>query len=897
MSTHRLEYLFRPRSVALIGASDRAGSVGQVVMRNLIEGGFAGPVLPVNPKAEAVRGVLAYADVASLPTVPDLAVVCVPPQQVPSVMRALAARDVPAAVVLTAGLGLHRGTDGRTLYDEVLDIARTHHIRLLGPNCVGLLVPPIGLNASFAHRAALPGNIAFVSQSGALCTAVIDWACTQGIGFSHFVSMGDSAEVDFGDVIDYLGSDPDTSAILLYVESIADARKFISASRAASRNKPILAIKAGRSEHGAKAAASHTGALAGADHVYDAALARAGILRVRNFEEIFEAVSTLAHTGKAHRPSGDRLAILTNGGGIGVLAVDALAEQCGRLAELSPATLASLDALLPPTWSHGNPVDIIGDASAERYTKSLDVLMAAPEVDAVLVMHCPVAVVAAEQVAAAVAARVTAAAAGKPVSACWVGAEAVWSARRLLAANGIPGYDTPEQAVRGYMHLVKFRRNQDLLMETPSSRGVAFQPDLDAARAVITRALAAGTEMLDEHDAKAVLTAYGIPVAATRIAAGPDEAARLAAEIGCPVVLKILSDDITHKSDAGGVVLDLASPEAVRAAALAMKEKIATAFPDARLRGFTVQRMIKRAAGHELIVGVGADAVFGPVILFGQGGTAVEVVKDRAVTLPPLNMHLAQEVIGRTRVSRLLAGYRDRPAADVGAVAVTLCRISQLVTDIPEVRELDINPLVADAGGVMALDARIRVAVADKGRRLAIRPYPKELEERATLKDGREVLLRPIRPEDEPAHHAFHARLDIEDIRMRHFGLVKEIPHSQMARLTQLDYDRDMAFFAVRDGDTLGVVRVVCDANGERAEFAVIIRSDHKGLGLGRTLMGKVVAYCRQRGVRLIVGQALRENRRMIEMAQAFGFAVRGLDGGVVEMTLVLDHQRALAAE
>ena len=897
MSTHNLEHMFRPRSVALVGASAREGAIGHVVMRNLIEGGFAGPILPINPKAQAVHGVLAYADVAALPIVPDLAVVGVPPQQVPQVMRDLAARGVPATVVLTAGLGLERNSDGRTLQEEVIAIARDSGMRMIGPNCVGLLVPPIGLNASFAHRKALPGKIAFVSQSGALCTAVIDWACTNGIGFSHFISMGDSADVDFGDVIDYLGTDPDTSAILLYIESIADARKFISAARAASRNKPILAIKAGRSEQGAKAAASHTGALAGADHIYDAALARAGILRVRNFEEIFEAAATLAHSGdRMRKASGDRLAILTNGGGIGVLAVDALAEYGGKLADLTPDTVAKLDAVLPPTWSHGNPADIIGDAPALRYTQSLDILLDAPEVEAVLVMHCPVAVVSASEVAKAVTEHVAANTRKKPVSACWVGAEAVWQARRILGDSDIPSYDTPEKAVRAYMHLVKFRRNQDLLMETPSSIGILFQPDVAAARAIIARSLAAGGGMLDEHDAKAVLAAYGIPVASTRIAATPDEAAALAAEIGCPAVLKILSDDISHKSDAGGVALDLASPEAVRAAALAMNEKISKAFPQAKLRGFTVQRMIKRSDAHELIVGVSNDGVFGPVILFGQGGTAVEVIKDRAVTLPPLNMHLAQEVIGRTRVSHLLAGYRDRPPADINAVAVTLCHISQLVTDIAEVVELDINPLLADANGVMALDARIRVApVPAKGRRLAIRPYPKELEEQLTMADGREVLLRPIRPEDEPAHQAFHARLDLDDIRMRHFGLVKEIPHSQMARLTQLDYDREMAFIAVHDGDTLGVVRVVIDPNGERAEFAIIIRSDLKGLGLGRALFGKVVNYCRHRGVERIVGQTLRENKRMTELALAFGFEVTSAPDGILELVKVLKDEKVPA--
>lgn len=893
MSVKNLKHLFRPQSVAVVGASNRPRSVGALLMRNLLLGGFRGPIMPVNPKYEAVQGVLAYKDVDDLPVVPDLAVVSVPPNAVPTVVEKLAAGGTKAAIVVTAGLHLGIDNDGRTLSSVVLDIAARSEMRLLGPNCLGAIVPSVGLNASFAPRQAHPGRIAFVSQSGALCTAVLDWAGPKGIGFSHFVSLGDGVDIDFGDMLDYLGSDPDTSAILLYIESIRERRNFMSAARAAARNKPVLAIKAGRRSEGARAAQSHTGALAGSDSVYDAAMRRAGMLRVYGIDELFAAVETLA---LAVRPKGERLAILTNGGGIGVMAVDDLIDMGGILADLSQGTIDKLNTVLPPTWSHGNPVDIIGDATGARYADALNILTQAKEIDSILCMHAPVAVTDASEVAASVA-DVARQSTRVNVTTCWVGEEMAGPARAALRAAHIPTFQSPRQAVQAFMHMVQYRRNQTLLMETPPSLPTEFTPSLSISRGVITAAIekAGGQAMLSEPDAKAVLTAYGIPTVETHIAETPEEATLLARKMGGPLALKIISPDITHKSDRGGVRLNLETAEEVEQAAVQMLKRLGQSCPHARIEGFSVQRMERRPGAHELILGVHTDPIFGPVILFGQGGTAVEVIADRAVALPPLNVTLARDLISQTRIFKLLQGYRDQPAADFEAICLSLIQVAQLVIDIPEITDLDINPLFADHQGVIALDARINVRPAQAGEgtlRLAIRPYPRELEEWFTMLDGSKVLLRPIRPEDEPKHHVLMSRLTSEDIRFRFFGLVHELPHSQMARLTQIDYDREMAFVATTnddDSETLGVVRAVNDAEDESAEFSIIVRSDLKGSGLGKALMHKLIQYCRQRGIKRMIGQVLRDNARMLNFVDHLGFQRRAVpDPDVVEVVLDL---------
>ncbi|MES2537085.1 MAG: bifunctional acetate--CoA ligase family protein/GNAT family N-acetyltransferase [Pseudomonadota bacterium] len=896
MSIRNLHALFNPRSVAVIGASPRPHSVGATVLHNLDEGGFSGAIWPVNPKYDTLAGRQAYANVAQLPEAPDLAVICTPPATIPGLIEQLGARGTRAAIVLSAGLNALQDGHGHTIRQAMLAAAKPHLLRILGPNCVGLLVPSIGLNASFAHTGALPGKLAFVSQSGALLTGVLDWASARNIGFSKFISLGDSADVDFGDVLDYLASDAGTHAILLYIEDIRAARKFMSAARAAARSKPVLVIKAGRAAEGAKAAASHTGALAGADDVYDAAIRRAGMLRVFSTEELFSAVETLAHA----RPlRGERLTIMTNGGGPGVMATDALICSGGKLAAVPEDTLRKLDAILPATWSRGNPVDIIGDAPVERYVRTMEILLQDQQSDALLFIHAPTAIVPSIEIAHAVVP--LAQKASRNVLACWLGGTGVAQARQVFSAAGIPTYDTPEEAVDGFMQIVQYRRNQKLLMQVPASVPSEFTPDRDAARKIAQDVLAGGRSMLTEPEAKKLLAAYGIPVVETRIARTVEEAVQSALEIGFPVAVKILSPDITHKSDVGGVVLDLESAGAVGAAAAAMHKRLQQLKPDARLQGFSVQAMARRPDAHELIIGVTTDPVFGPVILFGQGGVAVEVMDDNALSLPPLNMVLAQDLISRTRVSKLLAGYRNRPPADIDAICHTLIKVAQLAADVPELAELDINPLLADSRGVIALDARIGVAAAGAGGmdRLAIRPYPAQLEHWTTWQ-GQPLLLRPIKPEDGPAHIAFFNALNPEDVRYRMFVRVRELDPSQLARLTQIDYDREMAFIATRkreDGEweTLGVVRAIADPDNVAAEFAVIVRSDLKEKGLGQLLMTKVIEYCRSRGTQRIVGEAMSHNQRVLALVGHLGFkVVPATEAGtmMLELDLVADKAR-----
>ncbi|GAB4550193.1 MAG: bifunctional acetate--CoA ligase family protein/GNAT family N-acetyltransferase [Rhizobacter sp.] len=893
MSVRNLEHLFRPQSVAVIGASERERSVGAVVMRNLRAGGFSGPLWPVNPKHKRIDELPAWPTVEALPQAPDLAVICTPAHTVPGLIAELGRKGTRAAVVLSAGLKGPSGDKGLSIEQAMLQAAKPYLLRILGPNCVGLLVPGVGLNASFAHAAAKPGQLAFVSQSGALATAMLDWANSRAIGFSHFISLGDSADVDFGDVLDYLASDSETRAILLYMESVGSARKFMSAARAAARNKPVVLVKAGRAPEGAKAAASHTGALAGADDVFDAAVRRAGLLRVGSLGDLFDAAETLA---RAKPLQGDRLAIVTNGGGAGVLAADALSLGGGHLSALTPATLAKLDATLPATWSKGNPVDIIGDAPVERYTAALQALLDAPEVDAVLFMHAPTAIVPSADIAAACLPQLREA--GKPVLTCWLGGAVVQAAQEACENAGIPTYETPERAVAAFLQLADFRSNQAALLQTPPAAPPALATNLAAARAVIRQALDGGRELLNEPEAKALLSAFGIPVVATRTVGSAADAASAAAEIGFPVVLKILSPQISHKSDVGGVALNLQSADEVSRAAERMQQRVGELRPDAVLDGFTVQQMVSRPRAHELIVGVATDPVFGPVILFGQGGTAVEVIRDRAVALPPLNMTLAADLVSRTRVAGLLAGYRDRAAVDMSALNTTLLQVSHMACDLPELVELDINPLLADDRGVIALDARVKVRAVTTGAvkgaadaRLAIRPYPAQLEERLQL-DGQPICLRPIRPEDSPRLQSFYAHATPADMRLRFFLTRREVPQTELARYSQIDYDREMTFIALPADESdgmLGEVRAVCDPDNLCAEFAIQVATGSQRRGLGRLLMGKMLRYLRERGTRELMGECLTENAGMVHLALSLGFEVKpNDDGDTIDMRLNL---------
>ncbi len=891
MSIRHLDRLLEPKSVAVIGASDRSGSVGATVWCNLSAGRFKGPIYAVNPKHKTLGGVAVYAHPADLPQAPDLALLCTPPDTVPGLIEALGRLGTRACIVMTAGLSTAQKQAMR-------DFARPHLLRVLGPNCLGLLTPHLGLNASFAHTDALAGEVAFLSQSGALVTAVLDWAKSRQIGFSHLVSLGERADVDFGDLLDYLASDARTRSILLYIESIEQPRKFMSAARAAARNKPVIVVKAGRAGNGVQAAASHTGALAGSDIVFDAAIRRAGMLRVDTLQDLFMAAETLARFGRNHD---DALTLMTNGGGAGVLAADAAALAGVELRELSGSLRAKLDLLLPPTWSHANPIDIIGDAPVQRYTETLQALLADRDSGAVLFMHAPTAIVRSEDIARACAPIVHQA--PDRVMACWLGDDAVADARCIFEDAGVADYATPEEAVRAFAMLGTYRRNQALLLEVPtaSESGV---PDLVAARVPIEAALADGREMLDELEAKAVLKAYGIPIVPT-VAAGPTSVAATAAAqgLGYPVALKILSPDIIHKSDVGGVHLNLRDSDELSQAAEAMLTRVREQRPQARITGFTVQSMAKRPMAQELIIGASIDPLFGPVLLFGEGGTAVEVLADRAIALPPLNRVLARELVSRTRVAKLLAGYRDHPPVKLDAVCDVLIALSHLIADIPEIAELDINPLWADHEGVIALDARLRVSREARGgaASFAITPYPAELVENAVW-NGETIQLRPIRPEDGPQHKAFVERLQPEDLRLRFFNARKELPPTELARLTQIDYAREMAFIAVRtppDGvsQTLGVVRAVIDPNNVDAEFAIVVRSDLKGRGIGHLLLRKMIDYLTRCGTKRMVGQILRDNQVMREFMRSHGFVLDAVasDRDALHFVLTLvDAKRTL---
>jgi len=888
MTTRNFDALFEPKAIALLGASNQPNSVGAVLARNLFDSGFHGPVMTVNPHEEAIRSAVNYHSVAELPIAPDLAVIATPPQTVPGLVAELAERGCRAAVVVTAGFGEGERDDGEALKKAMLESAEPHLLRIVGPNCLGFISPRAGINASFAHLTPKSGDLAFVTQSGALATAVLDWATARGIGFSHVASLGAMSDVDFGDMLDYLALDRATRAILLYVESVTDARKFMSAGRIAARSKPVVVIKAGRSLAGAKAALSHTGALAGSDAVYDAAFRRAGMLRVYELRELFEAVVTLA---AGVRPAGARLAILTNGGGAGVLATDALADYGGTLAELSPQTIERLDEALPKTWSRGNPVDVLGDAKGDRYRIALEAILADRGADAVLVMNCPTAVADSADAARAVL-TVAAAAPRATILSCWLGETAVEHSRQLFAANKLPSYETPNEAIRALMHLVNYKRNQDLLLETPQALPKTRR-DPAAARALVEKAIEEKRNVLTEPEAKSLLSAFGVPVTETFVASGPAEAAALAQKIGGPVAVKILSRDITHKSDVGGVRLNLRTPEVVELAARDILATVRERVPTARIAGLSVQAMADVANAQELIVGIGEDAAFGPILLVGHGGTAVEVINDRAIGLPPLNLVLAREMIARTRVSKMLAGYRDRPPVDVEAVARTLVHLSDLLVALPEVAELDINPLLASPEGVIALDARVAVRPPDAARRkLAIEPYPSDLEHDVTIDGGLGLKVRPIRPEDETRLAEMVTRSTAEDVRLRFLGPLKEFPHLLAARLSQIDYDREMALIAIDEregpsrGEILGVSRFIADPDNETAEFAVMVRSDLKGRGLGFQLMRDILACAGRRRIKKVYGDVLAENMTMLQMADELGFVREGTEDGIVRISI-----------
>jgi acetyltransferase len=897
MSLRHLNAMFRPRSVAVVGASNRPKSIGSVVMRNLLREEFSGPILPVNPKYRAVAGILAYSGVADLPLSPDLAIVCTPPRTVPGFLEELGSKGAMNVLIMSTDLEKYTTEDGRTLRQATMDLARQYSMRILGPNCLGLIVPRSGLNASFGHMSSLKGQIAFVSQSDSLGIAVLDWARAKGIGFSSFISLGDCSDIDFADVIDYLGGDPYTASILLYIEQVNNPRKFISAARSASRNKPLVAIKSGSVSEQAACNVLPGGTEIQEDDIYDAIFRRAGMLRVSDVAELFDAVETMA---RSRRLRGDRLAILSNGGGPAIMARDILLRQGGRMATLSEETLSQISELVEEGSPGSNPVRVMDHATSDTYSHCLETLLGDREVDAVMVIHVPTAFASSQDIAGAVVNSIGRS--RKNVLTVWLGEEDPEQARRIFGLAGLPTYETPDQAAQLFMDMVRYRRNQEALMEAPDSVPKEFTPDSRAARAIVRNALEEGRHRLGQSETKEILSSYAIPVVDTRIADNLEEAELLARELGYPVALKILSPEIPNKQQVGGVALDLENSEDLRKNGRSMLSRIHQIRPEANIEGFILQKMARRPEARELLAGVATDPLFGPVIVFGQGGAAAKVWKDIAVGLPPMNMSLAKEVIQRTRVHKLLEEHGGQSGVNQDPLRLILVQLSQLIIDVPEICGVNINPLLADPEGALAVDSQIEVRPTEESgpARLAIRPYPKYLEEEATLPSGQTILLRPIRPEDEAIHLEFINKLSEEDLRMRFFGLVHEFTHSQMAQLTQIDYDREMAFVATRsrqDGnqETLGVVRSFFDPDNISAEFAIVVRTDIKEKGLGSSLMDKMIRFCRERGTKEMVAYTMRENRGMQALGKKFGFTVKTSpdDPETIELRLDLAGEKS----
>jgi len=880
MSTYHLQSVFRPQSVAVVGGSPRERSAGRAVMRNLRAAGFPGKVAWINPRYSEIDGIRTVKRLKDLDWVPELVVITAPASIVPQVVATAAERGVAAAIILTANLGHGPGS----LTEQVEAAARPKGLRILGPHCLGVIAPHARLNASIAAHVPQAGDLALISESSAIAAALVEWGVARSVGFSAVVSLGDALDVDFGDLLDYFATDYRTRAILLYVEHIGDARKFMSAARAAARAKPVVVVKSGRHLRIEPDGDTHVQALASSDAVYGAAFNRAGLLRVSALDELFTAAETLGRLGTF---PGRRLAILSNGGGVGRLAVDQLLALRGTLAELSPGTIAALDAVLPEGWSRSNPVDIVVDADGDRYAAAIDALMSDTGNDAVLVVNVPTAFTSSADAAQALTRTL-----GlrprhhrdKPVFAVWLGNDD--RATATLNAARVPTYPTEAEAVRGFQHLVRYRDAQAALMETPPSLPEDFVVDTAAARAIVEAALAAGQQWLDPIAAHQLLSAYGIPSAPVMQARDAHEAMDLAQpllEQGATVAVKVFSADIPHKSDVDGVRLNLGTLQSVQAAASSILARAHELRPHARIDGVLVQPTIVRPKARELIAGIADDPTFGPVVVFGRGGTAVEVIDDKALALPPLDLRLAHELIGHTRVSRILKAYRDVPAADERAVALILVKLAQLAADIPEVRTLDINPLLADRDGVIALDARVAIAPSrklHKGRghpRFAVFPYPKEWERTLTLSDGAPAFVRPVRPEDDALFRAFFARVTDDDLRLRFFQSVKHFSHEFIARLTQLDYARSIALVAIdpRSGDMLGAVRLHADADYDRGEYGILIRSDLKGHGIGWRLMTIMIEYAQWLGLNIVEGQVLRENSTMLAMCQSLGFKTR----------------------
>ncbi|MCB0632498.1 MAG: bifunctional acetate--CoA ligase family protein/GNAT family N-acetyltransferase [Saprospiraceae bacterium] len=890
--SHRLEKIFQPKAIAAIGASDKEGSVGNALIKNLLQGTYEGEIYPVNPGHDTIQGLKSYSSVGEIPAQIDLAVIATPAKIVPRLVEECGRAGVGGLVILSAGFA-EAGEEGKAMYDDILKKAHKYNMRVIGPNCLGFISPTIGLNASFAADMALPGKIAFISQSGALCTGILDWSLDQNVGFSHFVSIGSMVDVGFADLIDYFGTDPNTSSILIYMESLKDARRFMSAARAFARNKPIILLKSGKSEAGAKASMSHTGSLAGNDLAFQAAFRRAGIVQVETIRQLFHMAQALS---MQPLPKGNRLAIVTNAGGPGVLATDYLMEHDGRLAELAPATMERLNAVLPAHWSHNNPVDVLGDAGAEKYQAAIQACEKDPSVDGILVILTPQEVTDPVSIAKGLATMKH----RKPIFACWMGEKEVREGREILEVGKIPHYRFPESAVAVFLKMYRYSRNLDLIYETPPDIPASLNFDPESARKLVRNILDSGREQLTELEAKELLSYYNIETPPGKVLQTAATAADYAAEVGFPVVMKIASPDIGHKTEVGGVMLHLNSKESVRDAFEKIMTNSQKHCPDARIEGIRVEKMVDKR--YELLVGGKKDPILGPMVVFGTGGVLVELYKDTSMGVPPLNMALAQRIIENTKVHKLLQGYRGMPAVDMEAVQFLLVKFGYMLMDLPEISEIDINPYAIDETGGMALDAHV---VLDKAvvrneanafEHLIISPYPTHYERQFRMKDGRVAHLRAIRPEDEPVERAMFDVVSEQSLYYRFFSYTFDVSHQSLVRYTQIDYDREMAIIALVEEDgqqkMAGVVRIISDAWNETAEYAILVADPWQHQGLGSALTDYILEISRERGIKKLFAEVLNVNDVMSHMLKKRGFEVSKRHPG--GMHLELDLQKKL---
>ena len=876
MSQHYLKPLFAPASVAIFGASIRSDSVGQIVFRNMLDSGFQGALYPINPKYAEIQGCKAYSSITEINDPVELAVIATPPQSIPDIIEECGKRNVKAAVIITAGFA-ETGAEGKALETALLKNAQRYGLRLIGPNCLGVMRPEIGLNATFNKGGANPGHLAFISQSGALCTAILDWAKTNDVGFSSIVSIGSSVDVDFGEILDYLISDANTQSILMYIEGIRNARSFMSSIRAAARIKPVILIKVGRHYAASKAALSHTASLVGSDDAFDAAVRRAGVVRVKSVSQLFSVAKALSY---GFHTTGNRLAIVTNGGGPGIMATDYAVDLGVVMAQLSEKTIAKLNETLPPTWSHHNPVDIVGDAQADRYHDALKICLEDQNIDGVLTILTPQAMT--KPLEAANVVVELSRQFNKPLIACWMGGEQVEEARTVFNNARLPNFRTPEPAVEVFSFHSAYYQNQQLLMQVPGPLSHHLEPDVQSARVIIEGVLQEKRKILNEMESKALLSAFRIPIAQTMVAHSPNEALLIAQELGFPVAMKINSADITHKTDSGGVLLNLANAQSVREAYHQLLERVKRVMPEAKIEGVSIEPMVIKPNGRELMIGVANDPVFGPVLSFGAGGTMVEVMRDRSVALPPLNSFLVKDLVNGTKISQMLGSFRHMPPADMDALESVLLRVSEMVCELPELVEMDINPLIVDEHGAIAVDARLIVEYRMPGRdryaHMAICPYPSHLVSTWQLEDGSSITIRPIRPEDAALEQEFVHNLSENSRYFRFMNNIQQLSQAQLVGFTQIDYSRELALIAItKEQDKeieLGVARYAINPDGESCEFAIVVADKIRGTGLSHKLMYELMAAARAKGMKTMQGDVLSNNTNMLRFVKNLGFSI-----------------------